>query len=76
MLAVVADEGGLNPVLVEKDDWIMRCLWGLQAQGRRSPFLSGTESGTGSFQFELKGGASLSKGAVSSIASPKTLTPH
>jgi predicted nucleotidyltransferase component of viral defense system len=44
---VVADERGLDPVLVEKDYWIMHCLWGLQAQG---------------LQFELKGGTSLSKG--------------
>jgi len=34
-------------MLVEKDYWIMHCLWGLQAQG---------------FEFELKGGTSLSKG--------------
>ena len=34
-------------MLVEKDYWIMHCLWGLQAQG---------------FQVELKGGTSLSKG--------------
>lgn len=47
LLAVVADERGLDPTLVEKDYWIMHCLWGLQAQG---------------FQFELKGGTSLSKG--------------
>ncbi|MEO5655915.1 MAG: nucleotidyl transferase AbiEii/AbiGii toxin family protein [Nitrosospira sp.] len=47
LLALVADEHGLDPMLVEKDYWIMHCLWGLQAQG---------------FQFELKGGASLSKG--------------
>ena len=47
LLAVVADERGLAPMLVEKDYWIMHCLWGLQAQG---------------FQFELKGGTSLSKG--------------
>jgi hypothetical protein len=47
MLALVADERGLDPMLVEKDYWIMHCLWGLQAQ---------------SFQFELKGGTSLSKG--------------
>lgn len=47
LLALVADERGLDPMLVEKDYWIMHCLWGLQAQG---------------FQFELKGGASLSKG--------------
>ena len=47
LLAVVADERGLDPTLVEKDYWIMHCLWGLGAQG---------------FQFELKGGTSLSKG--------------
>ena len=47
LLALVADERGLDPVLAEKDYWIMHCLWGLQAQG---------------IQFELKGGTSLSKG--------------
>ena len=47
LLALIADERGLDPMLVEKDYWIMHCLWGLQAQG---------------FQFELKGGTSLSKG--------------
>ncbi|MBT9553976.1 MAG: nucleotidyl transferase AbiEii/AbiGii toxin family protein [Hydrogenophaga sp.] len=47
LLAVVADARGLDPSLVEKDYWIMHVLWGLQAQG---------------FQFELKGGTSLSKG--------------
>ncbi|MFT3813332.1 MAG: nucleotidyl transferase AbiEii/AbiGii toxin family protein [Acidovorax sp.] len=47
LLALVADERGLDPMLVEKDYWIMHALWGLQAQG---------------FQFELKGGTSLSKG--------------
>ena len=33
--------------LIEKDYWIMHCLWGLKEQG---------------FEFELKGGTSLSKG--------------
>lgn len=47
LLTLVADERGIDPMLVEKDYWIMHCLWGLQAQG---------------FQFELKGGTSLSKG--------------
>lgn len=47
LLAIVADQRGIDPVLVEKDYWIMHCLWGLQAAG---------------FQFELKGGTSLSKG--------------
>ena len=47
LLAVVANERALAPMLVEKDYWIMHSLWGLQAQG---------------FVFELKGGTSLSKG--------------
>jgi predicted nucleotidyltransferase component of viral defense system len=47
LLAVVADECGVDPVLVEKDYWLMHCLWGLRNQG---------------FEFELKGGTSLSKG--------------
>ncbi|MCH8180346.1 MAG: nucleotidyl transferase AbiEii/AbiGii toxin family protein [Proteobacteria bacterium] len=47
LLAVVADERSLDPTLVEKDYWIMHCLWGLRTQG---------------FNFELKGGTSLSKG--------------
>ncbi len=47
LLAIVANERGLDPMLVEKDYWIMHGLWGLQAQG---------------FVFELKGGTSLSKG--------------
>ena len=47
LLAVVANDQGLDPMLVEKDYWIMHGLWGLQAQG---------------FVFELKGGTSLSKG--------------
>jgi hypothetical protein len=47
LLALVAGERGLDPMLVEKDYWIMHCLWGFQAQG---------------FRFELKGGTSLSKG--------------
>ena len=47
VLLLVADERSIDPTLVEKDYWIMHCLWGLQAQG---------------FKFELKGGTSLSKG--------------
>jgi len=46
LIAIVAEQRGIDPVLVEKDYWIMHCLWGLQAQG---------------FRFELKGGTSLSK---------------
>ena len=47
LLAVVANDRGLDTMLVEKDYWIMHCLWGLRTQG---------------FNFELKGGTSLSKG--------------
>ncbi|MFA6409336.1 MAG: nucleotidyl transferase AbiEii/AbiGii toxin family protein [Gammaproteobacteria bacterium] len=44
---VVARERKLLPTIVEKDYWLTHCLWGIQQQG---------------FQFELKGGTSLSKG--------------
>jgi hypothetical protein len=47
LLSLIANERRIDPVLVEKDYWLMHCLWGLQAQGLR---------------FELKGGTSLSKG--------------
>jgi len=47
LIATVSDAMSIEPTLVEKDYWIMHCLWGLQQQG---------------FQFELKGGTSLSKG--------------
>lgn len=47
LVRIVADERGLLPALVEKDYWIMHCLYGLDAQN---------------FRFELKGGTSLSKG--------------
>jgi hypothetical protein len=47
LLNIVADEMGILPALVEKDYWIMHVLYGLSKQG---------------FQFELKGGTSLSKG--------------
>jgi hypothetical protein len=47
LLDFVGSEREVDPVLVEKDYWIMHCLWGLQTQG---------------FKFELKGGTSLSKG--------------
>ena len=32
LIAVVADQRRIDPVLVEKDYWIMHCLWGLTAQ--------------------------------------------
>src|SRR5580704_10897483 len=40
-------EKNLPPVLIEKDYWVMHCLWGLQQNN---------------FRFEMKGGTSLSKG--------------
>lgn len=47
LFEAVAFERKILPVIVEKDYWLMHCLWGLQQQ---------------SFNFELKGGTSLSKG--------------
>ncbi len=47
LIAIVAVERGLDPALVEKDYWLMHCLYGLQQLG---------------LKFELKGGTSLSKG--------------
>lgn len=47
LLQVVAGELGIAPLLVEKDYWIMHCLYGLKNNG---------------FQYYLKGGTSLSKG--------------
>jgi hypothetical protein len=48
LLAITARENQINdPYLVEKDYWIMHCLWGLNELG---------------FIYHLKGGTSLSKG--------------
>lgn len=47
MFEVVANERQLLPSIVEKDYWLMHCLWGIKQQD---------------FSFELKGGTSLSKG--------------
>lgn len=47
LLRIVAGEEGIDRALVEKDYWIMHCLYGLQELG---------------MPFELKGGTSLSKG--------------
>lgn len=47
LLAIVGSELAIDPALVEKDYWIMHCLYGLQQAG---------------YAFELKGGTSLSKG--------------
>src|SRR5258708_19755652 len=47
LIRIVAAQKGIDPALVEKDYWIMHCLYGLQKLG---------------LTFELKGGTSLSKG--------------
>lgn len=47
LIRIVAAERGIGPALVEKDYWIMHCLYGLQQLG---------------LTFQLKGGTSLSKG--------------
>lgn len=47
LLRIVGADLNIDPALVEKDYWIMHVLFGLKQQG---------------FQFELKGGTSLSKG--------------
>lgn len=45
--AVRQEYPAIDEGLIEKDYWIMHCLWGIQQQG---------------YRFELKGGTSLSKG--------------
>jgi hypothetical protein len=47
LIRIVAEQKNIDPALVEKDYWIMHCLYGLQKLG---------------LTFELKGGTSLSKG--------------
>jgi hypothetical protein len=47
LIRIVAQDKGIDPALVEKDYWIMHCLYGLGQQD---------------LKFELKGGTSLSKG--------------
>lgn len=47
LILIVAAEKVIDPALVEKDYWIMHCLYGLQQLD---------------MTFELKGGTSLSKG--------------
>lgn len=47
LFQVVSDELSITPAIVEKDYWVMHALWGLTQQN---------------YQFELKGGTSLSKG--------------
>ena len=47
LIRIVADRLGIDPYLAEKDYWIMHCLFGLRQAG---------------YDFQLKGGTSLSKG--------------
>ena len=47
LIQIVSDQEGIDPFLAEKDYWIMHCLYGLQQAG---------------YDFQLKGGTSLSKG--------------
>ena len=47
VVAIVAEDKGIDPYIVEKDYWVMHCLYGLQQGG---------------YDFQLKGGTSLSKG--------------
>ncbi|SDR44975.1 nucleotidyl transferase AbiEii/AbiGii toxin family protein [Pseudovibrio sp. Tun.PSC04-5.I4] len=47
LIRIVGEKHSIDPVLVEKDYWIMHCLYGLKEMG---------------WSFELKGGTSLSKG--------------
>lgn len=47
LLRILEEETGILSGLIEKDYWIMHSLYGLKQQG---------------FDFELKGGTSLSKG--------------
>ncbi|MEI6652126.1 MAG: nucleotidyl transferase AbiEii/AbiGii toxin family protein [Chlorobiaceae bacterium] len=47
LISIVANNMAITPALVEKDYWIMHCLYGLQKM---------------ELTFELKGGTSLSKG--------------
>lgn len=47
LIQIVAHDMSMDPYLVEKDYWIMHCLFGLQQAG---------------YDFQLKGGTSLAKG--------------
>lgn len=47
LISIAADQLKMDPYLAEKDYWIMHCLYGLQQAG---------------YDFQLKGGTSLSKG--------------
>lgn len=52
LIAIIASERNIAPAIIEKDYWLMHCLWGLQQPMGGRPAL----------HFELKGGTSLSKG--------------
>lgn len=58
LLNILHDNTSINSYLIEKDYWIMHVLYGLKKQG---------------FEFELKGGTSLSKGykIISRFSYPK-----
>lgn len=47
LILIISDKLSIAPILVEKDYWIMHCLYGLEKQG---------------MHFQMKGGTSLSKG--------------
>lgn len=47
LFETLAAEKHLLPFVIEKDYWVMHCLWGLKQK---------------TFEFEMKGGTSLSKG--------------
>lgn len=47
LIDALSFELGFSPQLIEKDYWVMHCIWGVQQQN---------------FHFEIKGGTSLSKG--------------
>jgi len=50
LVSLIASERGIDPVLVEKDYWLMHCLWGLQAQGLRFELKGGTYQGQPPFE--------------------------
>jgi hypothetical protein len=39
LIRIVADKQLIDPVIVEKDYWIMHVLWGLQEQGFKFSFI-------------------------------------
>jgi hypothetical protein len=57
LIRIVAEEKGIDPTLVEKDYWIMHCLYGLQQQG---------------FTFQLKGARPFPRDITSSAGFQRT----